>query len=227
MSDNTKIIRLKNHGFTLTELIISISLIGIISVSLLAIMTNYFVTITRNNVLIDMSVDSQNLLRSAVDELRYGAGVRDTNTIADPNGPGGGWNTSNADFVIIIAVPAVDSNRDYIIDSTTGNPYNNELVYFKNGTTLYKRTLANPSATGNSLQTSCPEALASASCPADKELNKYVKDMVFTLFDQDNVSTTDPLQARSVQIDLSLERDTFGEPITLDNNIRITLRNNF
>src|SRR4029453_11116135 len=102
---------------------ISITLMGIISVSLLAIITNYFVTITRNNLMIDMTVDSQNLLRSAVEELRYGAGVRDPNTISDPNGPGGGWNTSNANFVIIIAVPAVDSNRDYIIDSSTGSPY--------------------------------------------------------------------------------------------------------
>ena len=216
-----------NKGFTLPELVISISLIGIISVSLLAIMTNYFVSITRNNLLIDMTADSQNLLRAAVEELRYGAGVRETNTIADPNGPGGGWSTSNANFVIIIAVPAVDAERNYIIDTSTGNPYNNELVYFKQGTTLYKRTLANPNATGNSSETTCPESAATATCPPDRELHKHVDDMVFTLFDQDNAETTDPLLARSVRIDLSLVRDTFGEPLTIDNSIRVTLRNTF
>jgi prepilin-type N-terminal cleavage/methylation domain-containing protein len=215
-----------SRGFTLPELMVSISLIAIISVSLLAIITNYFVTITRNNTMIDMTVDSQNLLRSAVEELRYGAGVRDSNTITDPNSPGG-WNTSNANFVIIIAVPAVDGNRDYIIDTSTGSPYINELVYFKQGTVLYKRTLANPSATGNSLMTSCPQALASASCPADKKLHANVNDMVFTLYDQDNNTTVDPLLARSVKIDLLMYRDTFGTPLTLDNSIRTTLRNTF
>lgn len=220
MSDNTK-------GFTIPELVISITLIGIISVSLLAIFVNYFTIITRNNMVIDMTVDSQNLLRSTVEELRYGAGVRQANTISDPNGPPGGWNTSNANFVIIIAVPAIDSNRNYIIDSDTGSPYNNELVYFKEGTTLYKRTLAHPNAIGNSLQTSCPSASASPSCPADKKLIEHVDSMVFTLYDQDDVTTTDPLLARSVKIDLSMERDTFGEPLTLDNSIRVTLRNTF
>jgi prepilin-type N-terminal cleavage/methylation domain-containing protein len=215
------------RGFTLPELVVSISLIGIISVSLLAIITNYFVTITRNNILIDMTVDSQNLLRSAVEELRYGAGVRESNTISDPNEPVGGWDTSNANFVIIIAVPAVDANVYYIIDSDTGSPYNNELVYSKQGTTLYKRTLANPAAGGNKLTTSCPEASATPSCPADKKLHQHVDDMVFTLYDQDNATTTDPLLARSVKIDLSMVRDTFGNPLTVDNNIRVTLRNTF
>jgi len=216
-----------SHGFTIPELIISISLFGIISVSLLAIFTNYFTIITRNNILVDMTVDSQNLLRSTVEELRYGAGVRQTNTISDTNGPAGGWNTSNANFVIIIAVPAIDSARNYIIDSDTGSPYNNELVYFKQGTMLYKRTLAHPDATGNSLQTSCPATSAGPSCPADKELINYVDDMVFSLYDQDDASTTDPLQARSVKIDLSMERDTFGDPLVLNNSIRVTLRNTF
>jgi hypothetical protein len=188
---------------------------------------NYFTVVTRNNILIDMTADSQNLLRSTVEELRYGAGVRQTNAISDPNAPGSGWNTSNANFVIIIAMPALDSDENYIIDTDTGNPYNNEFVYFKQGATLYKRTLAHPSASGNSTTTSCPEAIATSVCPADKKLIENVNDMVFDLYDQDDVTTNDPLLARSVRINLSMERDTFGEPLTLDNNIRVTLRNNF
>lgn len=221
--DNTN----KQLGFTLPELVVSISLIGIISVSLFAAMMTYFVNINRNHVLIDMTADSQNLLRSTVEELRYGSGVRQTNTIPDSNGPGGGWNTSNANFVIIIAMPAVNSDGEYIIDSTTGSPYNNEFVYFKQGLVLYKRILANPDAVGNAQTTTCPTAAVTPSCPADKRLINYLDDMVFTLYDQDDASTTDPLQARSVKIDLSMRRDTFGQPLTLTNSIRTTLRNNF
>lgn len=214
-------------GFTLVEVLVSISLASILAVGLFSIITTYFVAITRNNLLIDMTVDSQNLLRATVEELRYGAGVRQSNSISDANAPVGGWNTSNANFVIIIAVPAVDSSRNYITDPLTGSPYNNELVYFKSGTTLYKRSLAHPAATGNTLQTSCPAGLATPSCPADKKLIEAVDDMVFTLYDQDDAVTTDALLARSVKIVLSMERETFGTPLTLENNIRVTLRNTF
>ncbi len=216
-----------DSGFTIPELLISISLIGIISVSMVAIIMNYFVIITRNNTAADMTIDSQNLLRATVEELRYGAGVRQTNTIVDPNGPGGGWNTSNASFVIIIAVPAKDNGDNYIVDPLTGAPYNNELVYFKQEKILYKRILAHPNATGNDVKTSCPSAIASTSCPADRKLNDATKDMIFTLYDQDDAITTNPLLARSVKINLAMERDTFGKPLMLNNSIRTTLRNRF
>lgn len=221
MSDNT------NRGFTLPELMVSITLIGIISVSLFTIMSNYFANITRNNMFVQMTVDSQNLLRATVEELRYGAGVRQINAISDVNAPVGGWNTSNTNFVIIIAKPAVDSSDNYIIDPITGSPYNNELVYFKQTGSLYKRTLAHPSAIGNSLKTSCPESIATPACPADRKLIDYIDTMVFTLYDQDDSITTDPLLARSVKINLSMKRNTFGGPLLLDNNIRVTLRNTF
>ncbi len=214
-------------GFTLVELLITISLFGIISVTFLGAITIYFANITRNNASIDMTVNSQNLLRSTVDELRYSAGVRQTNTISDPNGPGGGWNTSNSAFVIIIAKPAEDSSRNYIINPLTGVPYINELVYFKQGATLYRRTLANSSAPDNSSRTTCPATSASASCPADSKLIEYLDDMVFTLYDQDDAPTTNTALARSVKIDLFMKRDTFGDPLLLQNNIRVTLRNNY
>lgn len=182
---------------------------------------------TKNNLFAEMTTDSQNLLRASVEELRYGAGVRITNTITDPNAPSGGWNTSNEAFVIIIAVPAINSTDNYIIDTETGAPYNNELVYFKDGNVLYKRTLAHPEATGNTLVTSCPEASATSTCPADRELARYVDDMIFTLYDQDNNTTSDPLLARSVKIALSMSRETFGSPLELENNIQVTLRNRF
>lgn len=218
---------IKSRGFTMVELTVSIAITSLLTISLFGATTYYFSIITRNNELVQMTVDSQNLLRTAVEELRYGSGVRQSNTISDPNEPVGGWSTSNANFIIITAVPAVDSNDNYIIDPNTGAPYNNELVYFKSGTILYKRILAHPSASGNKLVTSCPAALAGPSCPADRKLVESVEDMVFTLYDQDNVLTSDPLLARSVKIDLSLEKDTFGDPLTLDNSIRVTLRNNF
>lgn len=174
-----------------------------------------------------MTNDSQNLLRTMVEELRNGAGVRQTNTITDPNAPAGGWNTGNTNFVIITAVPAQNTSNQYIIDPATGRPYFNEYVYYKQDTFLYKRTLAHPNATGNKLKTSCPESLATAACPADRKLVETLKTMLFTFYDQDDVLTIDPLLARSIKIDLILEKKTFGDPLTFDNSIRTTLRNTF
>jgi len=225
---NTKTkLRKNDQGFTLVELNMSITILAIIMVSLLAVFTTFLVIITRNNVSTDMTVDSQNLLRTVVEEIRYGAGVRQTNTITDANGPTGGWNTSNTSFVIITAIPALDSSNEYIIDTDTGLPFFNEMVYFKQDSTLHKRILANPAAAGNKLKTTCPSASASSSCPADIKLVDNVSSMVFTLYDQDNGATTDPLLARSVKIDLTMSRETFGAPLTLDNSIRTTLRNYF
>ena len=174
-----------------------------------------------------MTTSSQNLLRSTVDNLRVSNGVRQTNSITDANAPVGGWNTSNTNFVIVISTPAVNSADDYIIDPVTGSPYMNELVYYKSGNSLYKRNLANPSAAGNRLRTSCPAAIASPSCPADVNLADYFQSMSFSLYDQDGTLTADPAQARSIGINLNMQRNVFGSLLSLDNNIRVSLRNRF
>lgn len=227
MSANIKQPCKNQQGFTLVELNITMALMAIVAVSFLAVFTNFLVVSSRTNATIEITSESQNLLRVMVEELRYGAGVRQTNSIADPNGPVGGWNTDNSNFVIITAVPAQDSANQYIIDPDTGSPYLNEFVYHKSGSKLYKRTLAHPNATGNKLKTSCPAAAASSSCPADRELAQNINTMSFTLYDQDDVLTTNALLARSIKIDLSLQTKTFGDPLKFDNSIRITLRNTF
>lgn len=225
MSDNnTKTI----NGFTTVELLVVLSVMMIISLTVFGVATGFFNTLTRNNARTEMTVASQNLLRSTVENLRYGDGIRQTNQIADSNAPVGGWNTSNSSFVVIIAVPALDSSNNYIIDDDTGSPYMNELVYYKNGSTLMRRRLANPNATGNNVLTSCPPAIATNSCPADITMADYVKSMLFTLYDQDGVQTNTPSEARSINIRLEMQRySNTSKPIDLTTNLRVTLRNRF
>ena len=103
----------------------------------------------------------------------------------------------------------------------------NELVYYKSGSSMLRRNLANPSAVGNTLKTSCPDNVATATCPADAVLSDYVQSLTFTLYDQDNNATSDPLLARSVAIQLINQRRVFGDLVSFDNKIRVTLRNKF
>ena len=224
---NKRIRRLSERGFTLTELVVVMTVMGIIGIVFLGMSVNYLVVINRNNQLSNMTVSSQNLLRSTVENIRFGDGVRQSNTINDPNGPNGGWTTSNTSFVIIIAVPALDSSREYIIDPSTGSPYMNELVYYKNGQTLMERKLANPNAAGNTLLTTCPVNLSSSTCPPDIQLAEYVNSMTFTLYDQNDSVTTTPADARSVKITLNMQRNAPGNPINLTTTMRVTLRNRF
>lgn len=225
MSDNKP--PLMQAGFTLVELLVSITVMGIIGVVFLGLTANYFVVITRSNQLTEMTINSQNLLRTTVENIRLGDGVRQTNQISDPNAPAGGWDTSNSAFVIIIAVPAINSSRDYIIDPATGSPYMNELVYYKDGSDLKERILAHPNATGNTLQTTCPASQATPTCRADVELANYVSSMTFTLYDQNAAQTSDATLARSVKISLTMQRNAPGDPLELHTNTQITLRNRF
>lgn len=214
------------HGFTLVELNLTMALMAFMAAGFLTIFTSFIVTTTRINYSIELTNQSQGLLRVLVEELRYGAGVRQTNTIPDPHNATG-WNTGNTNFVIITAVPALTSTNQYIIDPITGGPYFNEYVYYKQGSLLYKRTLANPDAVGNRSKTSCPPASATSSCPADRQLVDGLNSIVFTLYDQDNVITANALNARSIKIDLSLQKKTFGSALTFNNSVRVTLRNDF
>lgn len=63
---------------------------------------------------------------------------------------------------------SVNTSGDIIMNGT--QPYTDEYVLYLDGTTkeLLVRSLANPNAPGNKLQTSCPPALETAACPADK-----------------------------------------------------------
>lgn len=214
-------------GFSLVEVLVVISVTAVIMVVYLSVVSNYFAVINRTNQLSEMTVESQNLLRSTVENIRFGDGVRQINEIYDANAPAGGWNTSNTTFVIIIPVPALTVTRDYIIDPNTGSPYMNELVYYKSGDILMERKLAHPDAVGNNFQTTCPKNLANASCSADILLATYVNSMVFTLYDQDGAQTTVPDNARSVKIALNMQRNAPSNPINLTTNMQVTLRNRF
>lgn len=226
MSDN-KSSPISQRGFTLVEVTVAIAVAAAIGVVFLSVVTSFMITINRTNQTVEMTLSAQNLMRNTVENIRYGDGVRQTNTIADANAPAGGWNTSNSIFVIILAVPAVDATNSFIINPATGSPYMNELVYYKKDSNLMRRTLAHPGATGNKTVTSCPPELATATCPSDNTLSEYVTAMDFILYDQDGTLTTDSQIARSVRINITMTRGSSTTPITVENSIRVTLRNRF
>jgi prepilin-type N-terminal cleavage/methylation domain-containing protein len=215
----------RQKGMTVAELVVAIAIIGLLIVPATFVILYFYGGTIQNNLQARLAVESGTVLRSIVDELRVASGIRSSNTISDPNAPAGGWTTSNSSLVLIISTPVIDTSNNYVIDSSTGEPYQNELVYFATGGVLYKRYLANSGAAGNRFKTSCPAALATAGCPADVVLSKHFKAMSFQFYDQDDASTTVYADARSIQMTLQMEDSTFGRTMSFSNNIRITMRN--
>lgn len=223
MLDSTK--RLDQRGFTITELLIAAVVGGALAVVLFSVTLYMYGGVVSNDARAKLLIESQSILRNIVDELRVGSAVKASNSIIDANEPAGGWTTSNDDLILIISTSAQDSSGNFIIDPLTGDPYQNEIIYYADNQNLLRRTLAHPDATGNTLRTNCPAAMASASCPADRVLTANFKDMNFTFYDQDNAVTTDIALARSIAINIEMARDAYGQTIEIDNQIRITLRN--
>ncbi len=221
----------KQSGYTLAELPISLLIIGLLAGTLASLYFIFFNTTLRNNYQARLAVESQGILRSIVEELRISSGVR-ASSMPDSNVVGGGsnWSTSNANLVLIIATPAVDVNNNIIFNTTAGMPYMNEIVYFATNGKLYKRYLADSTAPGNRYVTSCPHAVASATCPEDSILSDHFKNMSFVFYDQDNAIINQSIvadipKARSVKLDIVMEHKTFGQTVTYNNNIRVTMRN--
>lgn len=204
---------------------ISISLATVISGVLLYISLNLIGDTTRARITAELAIESQILLRSIVEDTRLAGSLSTTNQNTDPNAPVGGWVTNDPSNILIIDLPAINASRDIIYNSSTGYPYDNEVVYYSSGSSIYRRTIVDPSAAGNSIKTSCPPALATSTCPADKKYTSYLTDLTFTFYDDTNNTTADATLARSVQITVKVQRKILGKTVKFDNTIRTTLRN--
>lgn len=177
----------QERGITLVELMVAVTISGIF-VSLIMYFTfSYW----RYGYLLEADLDTFITRLNAGDVLReaFGtsSGLVTQNSIPDSNtlNPDPAI-ASNLYWVPIHAVPGnttVSSGTTPLLYyrrfsvNTSGSvimngvqPYQDEYVLYINGSTkqLLIRSLANTFALNNRLQTSCPPALASTACPADK-----------------------------------------------------------
>lgn len=213
------------NGFTITELVISITIAGFLAAVLFISTFYYYANILQAQTSTDLALESQTILNQLTDDIRLSDAIASTNSIADPNAPVGGWVTSDPSNIMIVQNPAVTSARDIIYDSNTGFPYKNEFIYFIAPGGMYKRVLANTSATGNTQVTTCPASNATSTCPPDRLFSSNVSNLSFTFYDASDATTANPTLARSVGLNVDMAKKVFGKNITLSNSTRVTLRN--
>lgn len=138
---------------------------------------------------------------------------------------------------------STNSSNQLIMNGT--QPYEDEYVLYLNGTTreLLLRNLANTSATGNKLATSCPKSVATFSCPADKIIADSIESIDIRYFSRsgntvDWTSVYDPILAQYIgpdnqvvevlEVTLNISKKAVFQATETTKNstvIRIALRN--
>lgn len=218
-------IKHNSKGFTITELAISVTVGSILSLVLLTATFYYYVSVAQSETATHLALESQSILTQLTEDIRLADSIANTNVLPDANSPSGGWVTSDPSNIIIIESPVTDSDREIVYNSSTGFPHRNEYIYFLTGTSMYKRILANTSATGNTAKTTCPEAVATSACPKDRVFSSNVSGLSFTFYDASDNTTANAASARSIVFNVNMSKKVFGKNITLSNSTRVTLRN--
>lgn len=211
---------MKNNqsGFTLPELITVLFISGLFVTLLMFFMISYW----RYGLMLESDLDTLGTRLNAGDFLRENlnpsSGLIIQNSIPEANplnpdpdiSPKEYWLPIHAvpgtinigspgtiTSLIYFKRPSVNTSGAVVLNGSL--PYEDEFVLYLDGSTkkLMSRNIANPSASDNKLKTSCPPALASASCPADKEVASDVASVETRYFSKtgnliDHHSATDP-----------------------------------
>jgi hypothetical protein len=207
-----------SDGFTIAELL-SVMIVTLIFTGLITffLFQSWRGTATLQNNLTTFAgrLNASDRLRDYLNET---SGLINQNSIADPHpdnpdpayAGGSYWipihaipstiavgGSGTTTPVIYFEQPAVDANKNYIMNDK--QPYENEYVLYLDGSTkkLMLRTLANEDAPSNVAITSCPPAAASSSCPADKTIAENISAIDTRYFSKtgntiDYTSITDP-----------------------------------
>jgi prepilin-type N-terminal cleavage/methylation domain-containing protein len=216
---------LNKYGFTLVELLIVIVVMGIITLPIATFVTTWLnaadIAQGRSNLL----SNAESSMTTITTDIQLSGSAEENNRWPDPNGPGGnqyGWSSSSS--VLVLARIATDKGGNVIFSDTSKYiSQKDDAIYFLSGTTLYRRLITSNSS-NDSIETTCPPALATATCPADLVVATGVSSFSLAYYDINGaISTT--ANARSVQISLTLASKVDNHNISASYVSRMVFRN--
>jgi len=220
--------RLDRSGFTLIELLVAIAVTGVLTVIIMTFMVNTVATGAQESAREDLLMQAQTALDTAGNDILLSAGADATNRYSDNNAPGGtanplSWHSDSSTLVLATAVQ--DAHGTIIFDDPLHYvTAKNNLVFFVADHTLYRRTIAD-NISGNASSTSCPVASSSSSCPPDSTLAQNVTSFTVSYYDENGTLTTDPTEARGVQLDITLSEVKYNKTISVSYAARTVFRN--
>jgi prepilin-type N-terminal cleavage/methylation domain-containing protein len=218
-------------GFSLLELITATLIIGILALTVSNFYVDRLIDYARTDTILILQSNTKQALETMQKDIRAARTIETTNQWSDPNGPGGnptGWTSSTGSpSTLVLAVPATDASGNLLyIDSAHSSLQTNDVIYYVDSSkkALYRRVVANP-VTGNAAKSTCPPALATASCPADGKVIEDVANLVAAYYDTNNNPTSVVNNVYSVDITLTQSRYKFGRTYSNSFSTRTTLRN--
>ena len=221
-------LRQNQQGLTIVELSIALTVTAI----LMTVVVAFSVDRLRQSDLQSIKYQQLTTAQTGVDQIltdvRVASNAADNNAVQDPNAPGApanqlSWTSDSTHLVLSTA--ATDANHNVLWqDSLDYVSYKNNIVYFLSGTTLYRRVLANTSASGNAAVTTCPAANATATCPADHIVLNNVQTFNVQYLNSVN-DTVGPSSARSIKVTVQLQNNRYGQVISTGYSAQMVFRN--
>lgn len=216
-----------SKGFTLVETIIALGVTSILIFIIINFMTNSIVQYSIVNARADLLNEAQSALDIVANDTRLSGNADANNRILDANAPGApdnefSWTSDNDTLVLATAVEDKQGNIIFA-DPALYISEKNNYVYYLQGRTLYKRTLANAN-TNNSQTTSCPAASATPECPADRVMLENVEQLTIRYYNDQNQEVAAP-NARSIEIYVELSRNQYGQAVSTEYTTRMVFRN--
>lgn len=211
-------------GYTLVELLVTMILIGILSIGIVAFFTGWAQIESLAQSRSDLLTTAENALDTITNDIKLSGSVDDNNRWADTYAPGGSYGWTSGSQVLVLAKIATDSSNTVIYsDASKYITQKDNAVYFLSGKTLYRRTLKSSSA-NDAAVTTCPAADASASCPADTVIATGVSNFSVSYYDaSENIVA--PSSARSVQLSITITSSVGGRPASATYATRMVFRN--
>lgn len=217
-------IKRDNTGFTLAETVIALGVVGL----LLGLIANFAIASLAQSTVeaerANLLSQSQLAMDKVIADIRLAAGADQNNRWPDANNAGGIYAWSSDASNLVLATAVVDSNNNVIFaDPSKYISEKNNVIYFVSGGSLYQRILASTVA-NNAAKTSCPEAQASTSCPADKKLLDNITGFNVKYISGDDQEVI-PTEARSIELTIKTQISKFNQNITSDYTTRAVFRN--
>jgi type II secretory pathway component PulJ len=216
--------RLNQIGFTIVELAVTIVVMGILLTLVFGFMTGSLQQYSNDTNRANLLNSAQSGFSIITNDIRLSASADTNNRLPDLNGPGDNYSWASDSDTLVLATATEDNDGNIIFaDPPNYISQKNNVVYFLQDGTLYRRVLAAPVA-NNADQTTCPASQASSSCPADKAILTNIKEFSIKYIDEQNNEVT-PTDARAIELYAKLEKKAFSEPVTVDYTTRMVFRN--
>jgi prepilin-type N-terminal cleavage/methylation domain-containing protein len=245
----TNSIHRASKGFTVVELIVVITVSGLLMTVLFGPLNDLYQDNTRGVKSVIQVADTRGALRFIQHNVSLGYSFLNTNQITDPTGTSWTWTGSGTTSRVLITRnyattidEAVDTSGTrallYGSGACSATPLFNNIIYFVNNGTLYRRTIKNTTSTcagAVGQKQTCTAGYTNPACQAtDAKILSNVTN--FTVDYYDTASSTTPITnqysdtsapgaAKTVVITVTARSGTGAIDTTTTSSLRITRLN--